>query len=623
MFLTTNTAVLNRYPLWKYLMLLFALILGLIYALPNLYGEDPAIQVTGKRGTTANESTLVLIKDILQQNQIVSKFIYLEKGTIFVCFFNQDLQSHAQEVLLHSLGKNYIIAPNLVPATPSWLIKIGAKPMKLGLDLRGGVHFLIEVDIKTVLNKLQEQYIDMLREDLHDKGIPYTRMHNIGNYGSEIFFLNSATRNQAISLLAPRHRELVLSSTKHNSININIKDDRLREVREYAVLQNITILRNRVNQLGITEPLVQRQGLDHIIVELPGIQDTTYAKNILSATATIEFRLVNSTVGKITSAINRIPVDSEVKTTRDGHPVLLYKRVILTGNHIIDATSNTDEYNRPQVHIFLDRTGGRIMYNFTKNNIGKLMATIFSEYKNSGAQDTNGRAIFLKQEEVINIATIQSRLGDSFRITGISNLNEARQLSLLLRAGALIAPIQIVEEHILGPALGIQNITQGLEACLCGLITSITFMIVWYRKFGIIAIIALISNLVLIVSIMSLLPGATLTMPGIAGIVLTLGVAVDANVLINERIKEELHKGRMVQQAIHIGYHGAFSSIFDANVTTLMISIILYGIGIGSIKGFAITTAIGVATSMFTAIIGTRAIINLLYGGKYINKLSI
>lgn len=605
-------------------MLLLALIVGLIYALPNLYGEDPAIQVTGTRGTIANESTLVLIKDILQQNQIVSKFISLEKGTIFVCFVNQDLQSHAQEVLLNSLGNNYIIAPNLVPATPRWLMKIGAKPMKLGLDLRGGVHFLIEVDINTVLNKLQEQYIDMLREDLHDKGIPYTRMHNIGNYSSEICFLNSATRNQAISLLVPRYRELVLSSTKHNSIHINIKDDRLSEVREYAVLQNITILRNRVNQLGITEPLVQRQGLDHIIVELPGIQDTTYAKNILSATATIEFRLVNNTVGKITSAINnRIPGDSEVKTTRDGHPVLLYKRVILTGNHIIDATSNTDEYNRPQVHIVLDRTGGSTMYHFTKKNIGKLMATIFSEYKNSGEKDTNGRAIFLKQEEVINIATIQSRLGDSFRITGLSNLNEARQLSLLLRAGALIAPIQIVEEHIIGPALGIQNITQGLEACLCGLITSITFMIVWYRKFGIIAIIALISNLVLIVGIMSLLPGATLTMPGIAGIVLTLGVAVDANVLINERIKEELHKGRMVQQAIHIGYHGAFSSIFDANITTLMISIILYVIGIGSIKGFAITTAIGVATSMFTAIIGTRAIINLLYGGKYINKLSI
>ena len=398
---------------------------------------------------------------------------------------------------------------------------------------------------------------------------------------------------------------------------------RLKEAREYAVQQNINILRNRVNQLGVAEPLVQRQGADRIVVELPGIQDTARAKEILGATATLEFRLVNANVDQSAAAAGRIPGDSEVKQTREGQPVVLYKRVILTGDHITDSTSSQDEYNQPQVNISLDSAGGNIMSNFTKDNIGKPMATLFVEYKDSGKKDANGRAVLVKEEEVINIANIQSRLGNSFRITGISNPTEARQLSLLLRAGALIAPIQIVEERTIGPTLGMQNIQQGLEACLAGLVVSILFMIFFYKKFGLIATSALIANLVLIIGIMSLLPGATLTMPGIAGIVLTLAVAVDANVLINERIKEELSNGRSIQQAIDEGYKGAFSSIFDANVTTLIKVLILYAVGTGAIKGFAITTGIGVATSMFTAIVGTRAIVNLLYGGKRVKKLSI
>ncbi|CAK8737272.1 Protein translocase subunit SecD [Sodalis praecaptivus] len=500
---------------------------------------------------------------------------------------------------------------------------VGAVPMKLGLDLRGGVHFLMEVDINTALNKLQEQTMDTLRGDLREKGIPYATVRKIENYGSEIRFRDADTRDQAISCLTPRHRDLVINSVGDNALRATLADDRLRQAREYAVQQNITILRNRVNQLGVAEPLVQRQGADRIVVELPGIQDTARAKEILGATATLEFRLVNSSVDQTAAANGRVPGDSEVKATRDGQPVVLYKRVILTGDHITDSTSSADEYNRPQVNISLDGSGGTTMSNFTKDNIGKLMATLFVEYKDSGKKDANGRAILEKQEEVINVATIQSRLGNSFRITGINNPNEARQLSLLLRAGALIAPIQIVEERTIGPTLGLQNITQGLEACLWGLVASILFMVVWYRKFGLIATTALIANLVLIIGIMSLLPGATLTMPGIAGIVLTLAVAVDANVLINERIKEELRNGRTVQQAIHEGYRGAFSSIVDANVTTLITAVILYAVGTGSIKGFAITTAIGIATSMFTAIIGTRAIVNLLYGGKRIDKLSI
>jgi len=604
-------------------MLIVVLLVGLLYALPNLYGEDPAVQITGARGSAASEQTLVQIQNALKQENIQSKSIALENGAIMARFANGDVQLRARDAITKVLGEDYVVALNLAPATPGWLSMLAAEPMKLGLDLRGGVHFLMEVDMDTALGKLQEQNIDNLRSDLRDKNIPYTNVRKTDNYGMEIRFRDAAARDDAVSYLSGRHRDLVINGTGGTALRAVMTDERLREAREYAVQQNINILRNRVNQLGVAEPLVQRQGSDRIVVELPGIQDTARAKEILGATATLEFRLVNTTVDPTAAANGRVPGDSEVKNTREGQPVTLYKRVILTGDHITDSTSSQDEYNQAQVNISLDSAGGNIMSNFTKDNIGKPMATLFVEYKDSGKKDANGRAILAKQEEVINVANIQSRLGNSFRITGINNPNEARQLSLLLRAGALIAPIQIVEERTIGPTMGQQNITQGLEACLWGLIASIVFMVVYYRKFGVIATTALVANLVMIVGIMSLLPGATLTMPGIAGIVLTLAVAVDANVLINERIKEELKNGRSVQQAIHEGYKGAFSSIIDANVTTLITAIILYAVGTGSIKGFAITTAIGVVTSMFTAIVGTRAIVNLLYGGKRINKLSI
>ncbi len=604
-------------------MLIVVIFIGLLYALPNLYGEDPAVQITGARGIAASETTLVQVRDILEKDNIASKSIALENGAILARFRDPDVQLRAREALVEAMGDKYVIALNLAPATPSWLAKLGAEPMKLGLDLRGGVHFLMEVDMDTALGKLQEQTIDTLRTDLREKNIPYATVRKLDNYGVEVRFRDDKARNDAISYLSSRHRDLVFSSNGSNTLKAVMSDERLREAREYAVQQNITILRNRVNQLGVAEPLVQRQGSDRIVVELPGIQDTARAKEILGATATLEFRLVNTNVDASVAASGRVPGDSEVKNTREGRPVVLYKRVILTGDHITDSTSSTDEYNQAQVNISLDSAGGSAMSNFTKDNIGKPMATLFVEYKDSGKKDANGRSILVKQEEVINVATIQSRLGNSFRITGIDNPAEARQLSLLLRAGALIAPIQIVEERTIGPTLGSQNIAQGLEACLWGLAVSILFMVIYYRKFGVIASTALMANLVLIVGVMSLLPGATLTMPGIAGIVLTLAVAVDANVLINERIKEEYRNGRTIQQAIHEGYKGAFSSIVDANITTLITAIILYAVGTGSIKGFAITTAIGVVTSMFTAIVGTRAIVNLLYGGKRINKLSI
>ncbi|MGP2721956.1 protein translocase subunit SecD [Serratia ureilytica] len=615
--------MLNRYPLWKYLMLIVVILVGLLYALPNIYGEDPAVQITGARGVAASETTLDQVRTVLEKDNIASKSIALENGAILARFKDPDVQLRAREALVTELGDKFVVALNLAPATPTWLAMLGAEPMKLGLDLRGGVHFLMEVDMDTALSKLQEQTMDTLRSELREKGIPYASIRKLDNNGVEVRFRDDAARDQAISYIGPRQRDLVLSANGANTMKASLTDARLSEAREYAVQQNITILRNRVNQLGVAEPLVQRQGSDRIVVELPGIQDTARAKEILGATATLEFRLVNTNADATAAANGRVPGDSEVKYTRDGQPIVLYKRVILTGDHITDSTSSTDEYNQPQVNISLDSAGGTSMSNFTKDNIGKPMATLFVEYKDSGKKDANGRAVLVKQEEVINVANIQSRLGNSFRITGIGNPNEARQLSLLLRAGALIAPIQIVEERTIGPTLGQQNITQGLEACLWGLVASIVFMVVWYRKFGVIATTALVANLVLIVGVMSLLPGATLTMPGIAGIVLTLAVAVDDNVLINERIKEELKNGRSVQQAIHEGYKGAFSSIVDANITTLITAVILYAVGTGSIKGFAITTAIGVATSMFTAIVGTRAIVNLLYGGKRINKLSI
>ncbi|HCZ8422373.1 TPA: protein translocase subunit SecD [Proteus mirabilis] len=615
--------MLNRYPLWKYLMLIFAILIGLLYALPNLYGEDPAVQITGARGTAANEQTLDQVRSLLDKEKIEAKSIALENGAILARFSNPDIQLRAREALLPALGDKFVVALNLAPATPKWLEAIGGEPMKLGLDLRGGVHFLMEVDMETALGKLQEQNVDSLRTLLRDEGIPYSSIRKTDNYGVEIRFRNADDRSKASDYLARRNQDLIFRNGDNNSLKAIFTDERLRDARTYAVQQNITILRNRVNQLGVAEPLVQRQGADRIVVELPGIQDTARAKEILGATATLEFRLVNTNVDPSALETGRIPGDSEVKYTRDGRPTILYKRVVLTGDHITDSTSQADEYGQPQVSISLDSAGGSIMSNFTKDNVGKPMATLFVEYKDSGKRDENDRAILVKNEEVINVANIQTRLGNNFRITGISNANEAHQLSLLLRAGALIAPIQIVEERTIGPTLGLQNITQGLEACLWGLIASVAFMIIYYRKFGVIASTSLLANLVLIVGVMSLLPGATLTMPGIAGIVLTLAVAVDANVLINERIKEELRNGRSVQQAIHEGYKGAFSSIIDANLTTLITAVILYAVGTGSIKGFAITTAIGVATSMFTAIVGTRAIVNLLYGGKRIKKLSI
>lgn len=614
--------MLNRYPLWKNLMVIFVVAIGILYALPNIYGEDPAVQISGTRGQLATEQTLTDVRQVLDQNKLSAKSIILENGSILAKFNSTDEQLLAKDKILEKLGNNYSVALNLAPATPAWLTDIGAGPMKLGLDLRGGVRFLMEVDLKSVLVKQQEQLQDSLRTELRKEKFVYKAIQSGDNYSTVITLADNISPDEVVRVLKRKHANWDVISNGQN-VTLTLSETELSRLRTSAVEQNITILRKRVNELGVAEPVVQQQGAERIVVELPGVQDTARAKEILGATATLEFRMVNQTANVAAAENGMVPSDSELQHDRNGRPVVVYRKTILGGEHITDANSGNDEYGRPQVNISLDSEGGNIMSEATKTAIGKPMATVYSEYKDSGEKDANGKAILTKHEEVINVATIQSRLGNTFRITGIDSPAEAQNLSVLLRSGALIAPIQIVEERTIGPSLGAQNIEQGLKASVWGLAIVVLFMLVYYRKFGLIANVALIANIVILVGVMSLIPGATLSMPGIAGIVLSVGMSVDANVLIFERIKEELRNGRSVQQAINEGYSGAFSSIFDANLTTILTAVILYAAGSGPVKGFAITLSLGVAISMFTAITGTRAIVNFLYGGKRISKLSI
>jgi len=617
--------VLNRYPLWKYLMVIFIIAITALYALPNIYGEDPAVQVTGARGASVDLTTLDSVTKALDEAHLSHKSIALENGSILVRFNDTDTQISARDVISEALGSDKIVALNLAASTPRWLSDIGAAPMKLGLDLRGGVHFLMEVDMDAAMEKLVTQQEESFRSELRDAKVRY-RAIRPNKDTVEIVLRDAEQVTQAKNALESTHRDMTFIPSEDSSrfvLTAHFTDARLQEIRNYAVEQNITILRNRVNELGVAEPLVQRQGANRIVVELPGVQDTARAKEILGATATLEFREVDDKADLAAAAAGRVPAGSEVKYDRDGRPAVLKKRVILGGSSITDASSSTDEYGRPQVNISLDSEGGAKMAAFSKKNIGKLMATVFAEYKDSGRKTPEGKVILTKHEEVVNQATIQSALGRSFRITGIDSAAEAHNLALVLRAGALIAPISIVEERTIGPSMGQQNIDMGIQACVWGMVAVMLFTLLYYRKFGLIANIALFANLILIIGVMSMIPGATMTLPGIAGIVLTVGMAVDANVLIFERIREELRDGRNPQQAIHQGYANAFSTIADANITTLITAIILFAVGTGAIKGFAVTLSIGILTSMFTAIIGTRCIVNLLYGGKRIKKLSI
>lgn len=616
--------MLNRYPLWKNLMVIFLVAIGILYALPNLYGEDPAVQISGTRGQEANSGVLSEVQTVLKDNNLATKSIVLENGSILVRFNNTDAQLLAKDKITEKLGTNYSVALNLAPATPAWLSSIGGNPMKWGLDLRGGVRFLMEVDMNSALSKRQEQLQDSLRTELRKEKYQYTAIKSTENFGTTITLAHPEQLSDVQRYLRRQHQNLEVKAISDNTLSLGLSDAALNEARESAIEQNLSILRKRVTELGVAEAVIQRQGAERIVVELPGVQDTARAKEILGATATLEFRLVNGNANLEAAARGMVTSDSEVKYDRNNRPIVLYKRAVLGGEHITNASSGVDQNtSRPQVSVTLDSEGGEIMSQTTRANIQKPMATLYVEYKDSGKKDENGKTILQKHEEVINVATIQGRFGSQFQITGIDSPAEAQNLAVLLRSGALIAPIQIVEERTIGPSLGAQNVEQGLQASFWGLMIVVAFMVIYYRKFGLIANIALIANIVLLVGLMSLLPGATLTMPGIAGIVLAVGMSVDANVLIFERIKEEIRNGRPVQQAINEGYSGAFSSIFDANLTTILTAVALYAVGTGPIKGFAITLSLGIAISMFTAITGTRAIVNFLYGGKRIDKLSI
>ena len=616
--------MLNRYPLWKNLMVIFLVAIGILYALPNLYGEDPAVQISGTRGQEANSSVLSEVQTVLKENNLATKSIVLENGSILVRFNNTDNQLLAKDKITEKLGNNYSIALNLAPATPKWLSSIGGNPMKWGLDLRGGVRFLMEVDMNSALTKRQEQLQDSLRTELRKEKYQYSAIKSAENFSTIVSLVNPEQLSDVQRYLRKQHPTLDIRAISDNTLSLALSDAALNEARESAIEQNLSILRKRVTELGVAEAVIQRQGAERIVVELPGVQDTARAKEILGATATLEFRLVNGNANLDAAARGMVTSDSEVKYDRNNRPIVLYKRAVLGGEHITNASSGVDQNtSRPQVSVTLDSEGGEIMSQTTRANIQKPMATLYVEYKDSGKKDENGKTILQKHEEVINVATIQGRFGSQFQITGIDSPAEAQNLAVLLRSGALIAPIQIVEERTIGPSLGAQNVEQGLQASFWGLMIVVAFMVIYYRKFGLIANVALIVNIILLVGLMSLLPGATLTMPGIAGIVLAVGMSVDANVLIFERIKEEIRNGRPVQQAISEGYSGAFSSIFDANLTTILTAVALYAVGTGPIKGFAITLSLGIAISMFTAITGTRAIVNFLYGGKRIDKLSI
>ena len=605
-------------------MVMLIIAIGSFYAIPNLFGEDHAVQIVATRGAEVTASTQTTVVDLLESQGIAVKRAELENGQLLVRVQNPEQQLLAKESIAELLGQKYTVALNLAPATPKWLEAVGGSPMKLGLDLRGGVHFLMEVDMGEAIRKMEEAKIADFRSQLREEKIRYAGIRKTPK-GIAIKFRDAATVDQAETYLKTRSKDMTYtdaSSGNEFMLLASMSDAYLKQIKEEALQQNITTIRNRVNELGVAEPVVQRQGAERIIVELPGVQDTARAKEILGATASIEFRMVDDKADVSAAASGRVPAGAEVYQRREGGIAVLKKEVMLTGDHITGAQPTFDEYSRPQVAINLDAKGGSIFSNVTKDNIGKPMATLFIEYKDSGTRNPDGTVKMTRIEEVISVATIQARLGRNFVITGLEH-TEAQSLALLLRAGALIAPVTIVEERTIGPSLGAENIQNGVQAMIWGMVVVLVFMMVYYRAFGFIANLALLANLIMVVGVMSMIPGAVLTLPGIAGMVLTVGMAVDGNVLIFERIREELLGGRSVQQAIHEGYGNAFSTIADANITTFMTALILFAVGTGAVKGFAVTLMIGIATSMFTAIVGTRSIVNAVWGGKRVKSLSI
>ena len=629
---------MNKYPLWKYLIILAVLITGFLYALPNLFGEDPALQVSASRAAIIDESTERQIESVLNEKGISFHSLQRQENGIQLRFKDTDDQLKAKVAVENELGDKYTIALNLVPATPAWLDEMDARPMYLGLDLRGGVHFLMEVDIEGATQNTEKRLVSDLRTGLREKKIRYLTVSSTKSKGILVVFPDQDRRAQGLITIEDDFTSVSakeIESDGKPALQLNLTEAAKRDIKDYSVKQNMTALRNRINELGVAEPIVQQQGDNRIVVQLPGIQDTARAKEIIGRTATLEIMLVDEkNSGNIQAALEgRVPVGSRLYRDRRNAPILLKKGIVYSGNNIIDASAGIDSRNgSPVVHITLDARGASINQRVTGDNIGKRMAVVYVEQKSvvkrdeqgNVVTDENGRPVRVKSriEEVITAPVIRDQLGKRFQIEGLDSIKEARDLSLLLRAGALAAPIEIVEERTIGPSLGKENIRTGFLSVMYGLAAVLIFMVIYYRVFGLVADVALVLNLVLMVSVLSLFQ-ATLTLPGVAGILLTVGMAVDANVLIFERIREEIRNGVTPQAAIHAGYDKAFSTIIDANITTLIAAIVLFNFGTGPIKGFAITLSIGILTSMFTAIMVSRGIVNKIYGGRQIKKLAI
>lgn len=607
---------MNQYPWWRYLLVATVLFIGAIYAAPNLFGTDPSLQISARRGAPVDATLETAVSERLTAENISVKRMELTESRLLMRFASSDEREAARTALAELVDeRQYVTALNLAPATPQWLRALGGKPMYMGLDLSGGVHFLMQVDVNAVKRQSDERFVSELRSALREEKIRYRSVARDPAGGINVQFLSAEVMARGLDLIGADFADLAETERSDASsfqVHLLPSDEYLLEAKRTALKQNLTTLRNRVNELGVAEPVIQQQGDSRIVVQLPGVEDPTEAKKIIGATATLEFRLVHLDGDPEAAVAGKVPVSAKLYYERNGNPLLLKKRVMLTGEYIIDASSGIEQQSgQPAVFITLDGKGARIFSRATREEIGKPMAVVYIEQQ-------QGRPV----EEVINVATIRDELSKRFQITGLDSTEEARNLALLLRAGALAAPVEIIEERTVGPSLGQENIDRGLNSVLIGLALVLVFMAVYYKVFGLVADIALIVNVVLVVALLSMLQ-ATLTLPGIAGIVLTVGMAVDANVLIFQRIKEELANGNSPQASIHAGYEKAFSTIADANITTLIAAIVLFSFGTGPIKGFAVTLSLGIVTSMFTAIIGTRALINLIYGNRRLEKLAI
>lgn len=618
--------MLNKYPLWKNVLLLVLILLGFVYAAPNLFPEQPAVQISPVTAMASADMDVLQAKvDALIKSASINPLNEeLAKQTILLRFNNTDTQLRAKDILSAALGDDYTVAVNLISSTPRWMQAIGALPMKLGLDLRGGVHFALEVDIDNLVVQRMQGLTKSISENLQQANVRYTELIPKEKQ-LDILFRDTMSLDQAKALLQrqfPAFEFTTVSSTNRNQLTAQWTTQGLNSLRQLAIEQTINTLRNRINELGVAEPIVQQQGSNRILVDLPGVQDIARAQQILGGTATIEFRLVDITHDPHTAQFGKLPPGSQLYQYQN-QPVLLKKQVILAGSSITDAATSFDESGRSAVSISLGGGGEAYFHQITGENIAKPLAIVYVETK-SHAKLVNGKITHIphKVERVISIANIQTALPPNFQVTGLGNTQEALNLSLLLRAGALPAPIYVVEQRTIGPQLGAENIHKGIISIVVGFVLAVVFMAIYYGIFGVIADIALALNLVLLIALLSLL-GMTLTLPGMAGIVLTVGMAVDANVLIFERIREELRNGVSPQASIHAGYDRALITIIDANVTTLIVALILFGVGTGSIKGFAVTLTIGLLTSMLTGIMVTRALINACYGGRPLKRLPI